>query len=90
MNKSQLVEAIASKSNLTKAESERALNAFIETVVSNVKNGNKVAIAGLGSFEKVRRAARNGINPSTRQVIKIAAKNAPKFKAAKAFKDTVA
>ena len=90
MNKSQLVEAIASASNLTKAEAEKALNAFIETIVSNVKEGNKVAIPGLGSFERVARAARAGINPSTGAKIQIKAKNAPRFKAAKAFNDTVA
>lgn len=90
MNKSQLVEAIASQANLSKADAERALNAFIETVVKNVKKGNKVAVAGLGSFEKVKRAARTGINPATGAKLKIKAKNAPKFKAAKAFKDTVA
>ena len=90
MNKSELVEAIASKSDLTKNDAERALNAFIKTVIENVTAGNKVAVAGLGSFERVERAARKGINPATKEVIQIAAKNAPKFKAAKAFKDTVA
>lgn len=90
MNKSQLVEAMASQANLSKADAERALNAFIETIVKNVKKGNKVAVSGLGSFEKVKRAARKGVNPSTGETIKIKAKNAPKFKAAKAFKDTVA
>lgn len=90
MNKSELVEAVASKSNLTKADAERVLNAFIETVILNVKEGNKVAISGLGSFERVQRAARTGINPATKESIQIKAKNAPKFKAAKAFKDTVA
>lgn len=90
MNKSQLVEALASKADVSKADAERVLNAFIETVVKAVKKGDKVAVAGLGSFEKTKRAARTGINPSTGKSIKIAAKNAPKFKAAKAFKDAVA
>ena len=90
MNKSQLVEAVASSANLTKAEAERAVNAFIETIVSNVKEGNKVAVSGLGSFERVARAERMGVNPSTGEKLVIKAKNAPKFKAAKAFKDTVA
>ena len=90
MNKAQLVEAIASTANLTKADAERAVNAFISTIVTNVKEGNKVAVSGLGSFERVARAARAGINPSTGAKIQIKDKNAPKFKAAKAFKDTVA
>ena len=89
MNKQQLVEAMASKAKTTKAEAERTLNAFIDTVVAQVKKGNKVAVAGLGSFERVKRAARKGINPSTGKAISIKAKNAPKFKAAKAFKDSV-
>ena len=90
MKKSELVLAIATEAGLTKADAERALNAFITTVTSEVKKGTKVAVSGLGSFEKVARAARKGINPSTGESIKIKAKNAPKFKAAKAFKDLVA
>ena len=90
MNKAQLVEALAKEAKVSKAEAERVLNAFISVTVSSVKKGNKVTVAGLGSFEKTRRAARTGINPATKQKIKIAAKNAPKFKAAKAFKDAVA
>jgi len=90
MNKSQLVEAIAKEAGLTKADAERALNAFIGTVTKSVKKGDKVAVSGLGTFEKVKRAARQGINPATGAKIQIKAKNAPKFKAAKAFKDLVA
>ena len=89
MNKAQLIEAIASQTNLTKAESERALNAFIATILSETSKGNKVAVSGLGAFERIQRKARKGINPSTGESIQIAAKNAPKFKAAKAFKDAV-
>lgn len=90
MNKAQLVEALANEAKVSKAEAERVLNAFITTTVNAVKKGDKVAVAGLGTFEKTKRAARVGINPATKQKINIAAKNAPKFKAAKAFKDTVA
>ena len=90
MNKSELIEAVASLSNLTKADAERAINAFVETIVENVKEGNKIAITGLGSFERSTRKAREGINPHTREKIQIQAKNAPKFKAAKGFKDIVA
>ncbi|NQZ65976.1 MAG: HU family DNA-binding protein [Mycoplasmatales bacterium] len=90
MNKSELVESISVKANLSKADAERALNALVETVVSNVKKGTKVAVVGLGTFERVSRAARTGINPSTKEPIHIKAKNAPKFKASKTFKDLVA
>ena len=90
MKKSELVLAIATTAGLTKADAERALNAFISTITSEVNKGTKVAVSGLGSFERVNRKARKGINPSTGESIQIKAKNAPKFKAAKAFKDLVA
>ncbi len=90
MNKAELIEQISTKSGLTKADSERALNAFIESVTMSVKEDVKVTIAGLGTFERVSRAARTGINPQTKEKIQIAAKNAPKFKPAKAFKELVA
>lgn len=89
MNKAQLVEALASKTGASKADAERALNAFIETILEQTSKGNKVAVSGLGSFERVQRKARKGINPATKEVIQIKAKKAPKFKAAKAFKDAV-
>ncbi len=90
MNKSELIEAMASKSETSKSEAERLLNAFIHVVTDSVKSGKKVAISGLGSFEKVSRAARVGINPQTGTKIQIKAKGAPKFKASKVFKDLVA
>ena len=89
MNKAQLVEALASKTGQSKADAERSLNAFIETILEQTSKGTKVAVSGLGSFERVHRKARKGINPATKEVIQIKAKNAPKFKAAKAFKDAV-
>ena len=89
MNKAQLVEAIALNTDQTKAEVEKTVNAFIETILSETGNGTKVIVAGLGSFEGIHRKARQGINPATKQKIEIQAKNAPKFKAAKAFKDAV-
>ncbi len=90
MNKAELIERMAETSGLTKADAERALNAFIESVTMSVNEGEKVTVAGLGTFERVSRAARTGINPQTKEPIQIAAKNAPKFKPAKAFKDLVA
>ena len=89
MNKTELVEAIASKTELTKADSERALKAFIETVTEQLKKGDKISLVGFGTFEVAERAAREGRNPSTGKKIKIAACKAPKFKAGKGLKDAV-
>ena len=88
MNKSDLVSMIAAKSNLTKKDSESALNAFIESVQTSLKKGEKIQLVGFGTFEVRQRAARTGINPRTKQSIKIPASKAPVFKAGKALKDS--
>ena len=87
MNKTELVAAIAEKTDLSKADSERALKAFIETVEGALKKGDKVQLVGFGTFEVKKQAARTGHNPRTGEKIK--ASKAPKFKAGKAFKDAV-
>ena len=89
MNKTEFVAAIAAKSGLSKKDAEAAYKAFTETVVESVKAGDKLALAGFGTFEVKERAARTGINPKTKEKIEIAASKAPAFKAAKAFKDAV-
>lgn len=89
MNKAELVAAIAEKTELSKKDSEKALKAFTEVVEQELKNGGKIQLVGFGTFEVVQRAAREGINPSTKQPIKIAASKAPKFKAGKALKDSI-
>jgi DNA-binding protein HU-beta len=88
MNKADLVSMIAAKSNLTKKDSESALNAFIESVQGGLKKGEKIQLVGFGTFEVRKRNARNGINPRTKQEIKIPATKAPVFKAGKALKDS--
>ena len=88
MNKADLVSMIAAKSNLTKKDSESALNAFVETVQTALKNGEKIQLVGFGTFEVRKRNARNGVNPRTKQTIKIPASKAPVFKAGKALKDS--
>ena len=88
MNKADLVSMIAAKSNLTKKDSESALNAFVETVQTALKKGEKIQLVGFGTFEVRNRAARTGINPRTKQSIKIPATKAPVFKAGKALKDS--
>ena len=88
MNKSDLVSMMAAKSNLTKKDSESALNAFIEAVETSLKKGEKIQLVGFGTFEVRKRAARTGINPRTKESIKIPASKAPVFKAGKALKDS--
>ena len=80
MNKGELVTAIAGESGLTKADSEKALNATIKCIQDSMKKGDKVALIGFGSFSVMQRAARNGRNPQTGKEIKIAAKKVVKFK----------
>ncbi len=89
MNKTELVAAIAEKAGLSKKDSEKALAAFVETVETALKNGDKIQLVGFGTFEVKERAARNGINPLTKAPITIAASKNPVFKAGKAFKDAV-
>ena len=89
MNKTELVAAIAEKTELTKKDSEKALKAFIDVVTEELKKGEKVQLVGFGTFEVAKRNARTGKNPQTGKEIKIAACKAPKFKAGKALKETV-
>ena len=89
MNKKELVSAIAEKTGLTKVAAEGALNAITGTVAEQLAKGEKVQLIGFGTFEVSKRAARTGKNPQTGKAIKIAACNAPKFKAGKALKEAV-
>ncbi|MEJ8751565.1 HU family DNA-binding protein [Mediannikoviicoccus vaginalis] len=90
MNKAELLSKMAEKSQLTKVESERALNAFIETVTETLADGEKVQLVGFGTFESRARKAREGRNPrNPEEVIKIPASNAPVFKAGKSLKEAV-
>ncbi|HHU69027.1 MAG TPA: HU family DNA-binding protein [Thermoanaerobacterales bacterium] len=87
MNKAELITSIAEKSGLTKKDSEKALNAFIESVEEALAQGEKVQLVGFGTFESRRRSARKGRNPQTGEEIDIPAANMPAFKAGKALKD---
>ena len=89
MNKTELVPAIAEKSELSKKDAELALKAFISTVTEELKKDEKIQLVGFGTFETVDRAARTGKNPQTGKTIKIAACKAPRFKAGKLLKDTL-
>lgn len=89
MNKSELVEQIAEKAELSKAAAARALDATIETVKATLKKGDTVTLVGFGTFRVSERSARNGRNPQTGAVIKIKAAKVPKFVPGKALKDVV-
>ena len=81
MNKAQLIDAIAEKSVLTKADSKKALDAFMETVGETLKQDDKVALVGFGTFSVTERPERQGRNPQTGGTITIDAKKVVKFKA---------
>jgi DNA-binding protein HU-beta len=89
VNKTELIQSVAEKSGLTKKDSEKAVNAVLETIMDAVSAGDKVQLIGFGTFEARERAAREGRNPSTGEVISIPATKVPAFKAGKAFKDMV-
>jgi DNA-binding protein HU-beta len=80
MNKGELISAIAAKSGLTKAASEKALNATIAAITASLKKGQRVGLVGFGSFSISKRSARIGRNPQTGKEIKIPAKKVVKFK----------
>lgn len=87
MTKADLVAKIAEGAEITKAQAEKALNTFIDTVTVAVKSGDKVALVGFGTFSASKRAARIGRNPQTGKEIKIAAKTNGKFTPGKSLKD---
>lgn len=87
MNKAAMIAKIAEKSALNKKQAEAALNAFEETIIEALKEGDKVQLMGFGTFEIKERAARTGRKPSTGETIEIPAKKSPVFKAGKGLRD---
>ena len=81
MNKQELVEAIAIEAGLTKTEAKRAIEAFTSTVKKQLKKGNSVRLIGFGTYSVRKRAARKGVNPRTKEPIKIKARKVPHFTA---------
>jgi DNA-binding protein HU-beta len=81
MNKAELIDAIASKAGMTKADAKKALDAFIKATTASLKKGGRVALVGFGSFSVSARKARTGRNPQTGKEIKIPAKKVVRFKA---------
>ncbi len=89
MNKQELVAAIAEKAGITKADAEKAINAFVETTKETLAKKESIQLIGFGTFSVSERAARTGRNPQTGKEIQIAAKNVAKFKAGKALDDSI-
>ena len=89
MNKGQLIEAIANDANLTKAQAQAALDAFVSNVQKSLKSGDKVTLVGFGTFSTSTRAERMGRNPQTGQPIRIPARRVVKFSAGKALKEAI-
>ena len=90
MNKTDLINAIAAKSGMSKKDSEKALSAVVDSVRDALKAGERVQIVGFGTFSVKDRAARKGLNPKTKAPINIPATKTPVFKAGKDLKDAVA
>lgn len=90
MTKSDIISNVAEKAEITKKAAEAAVNAVFDSIVESLADGDKVQIAGFGSFEVKNRAARTCMNPVTKEKIQVPASKAPGFKAGKALKDAVA
>ena len=89
MNKSELIDSVASSADLSRADATRAVDAVLDTVTESLRKGDSVTLVGFGTFEVRERAARSGRNPQTGETIQIKASKSPAFKAGKAFKDAV-
>lgn len=87
--KKDLAEKVAESADLTKNKAAEAVNAVFEAISETLKDGGEVSVSGFGKFEVSERAARQGVNPATGEKIQIAASKAPKFKPAKALKESV-
>ena len=89
MNKTELIEVVSSKAEITKAEAGRVVNAVFDAVIDGLKGDGKVVLPGFGTFEVRKRTARVGRNPRTGEQIKIKASKAPAFKPGKGMKDAI-
>ena len=90
MNKGELVDAVAAKTNITKKQADEVISAFLSVVTEAVANGEKVTLVGFGSFERRDRSEREGRNPKTNEPMTIPATKVPAFSAGKLFKEKVA
>ena len=90
MNKTELINAVAEKTGLSKKDSEKAINATFDAITASLEAGDKVQLVGFGAFDVKERGARIGRNPKTKEEIQIPASRVPVFKAGKALKDVIA
>ena len=90
MTKTELINAVAEIAELTKKDADKAVSAVIDTITESLAKGEKIQLVGFGTFEVRERAAKEGINPATKEKMNIPAKKVPAFKAGKALKDVVA
>ena len=90
MNKTELIAVASQAAGMTKKDTERILNAALDTITAALRNGDKVQLSGFGTFELKDREARVGRNPHTKESVEIPATTVPVFKASKVLKDTVA
>ena len=89
MNKAELIAEVAVKAGLSKKDSEKAVNAALDTITDSLRGGEKVQLVGFGVFSVKERATRMGHNPKTKEPIEIAARRMPRFKAGKALEEAV-
>ena len=89
INKDALIGSIANKTEIAKKDVDMVIEAMVETITKELQSGNKVTLTGFGTFKVSKRAAREGINPQTKQKLQIPAMTVPKFTAGKALKEAV-
>lgn len=89
VNKGELIDAVAQKTDMSKKDVAAVLEAILDTTTEEMRKGNKVTLTGFGTFKTSKRAARQGRNPQTGETIQIAAATVPKFSAGKGLKDAV-
>lgn len=89
MNKVELIKEVSQKSGITKVDCAKVLDCILESIIASVTEGDSVRLIGFGAFEQVKREPRKARNPKTNEVIMVAAKRVPKFKAGKEFKNAV-
>ncbi|HNU37798.1 HU family DNA-binding protein [Macellibacteroides fermentans] len=89
MNKTEFINAVSEQSGLSKVDSKKAVEAFIQTISNEMKEGGKISLLGFGSFSTTEKAARKGVNPKTKEVIDIPARKVVKFKAGAELTDKI-
>ena len=89
MNKRELIEEVAGKTGLTKKDTGNVIDALTDTVKKALSKGEIVTLVGFGTFQVIKKKARRGINPRTRETIRIPAKKVPKFRAGKGLREKV-